>query len=181
MMSKIEKVCPVCGSNIALEEESIDGASAAEICPKSGAQWKSSESEENPDISRQDSALQEKKLAKNKKRRPSLIEYFVRSVIKKFADCSGRASRREFWGTQIYLTFFVQAIVFFLGIASLILPDLLYSLLFILCSLVFFIPDFSVCIRRIHDLNLRGTFYGALLILYFIFSCSYYMVERYMA
>ena len=135
MMSKIEKVCPVCGSNIALEEESIDGASAAEICPKSGAQWKSSESEENPDISRQDSALQEKKLAKNKKRRPSLIEYFVRSVIKKFADCSGRASRREFWGTQIYLTFFllilaffVASVAFFIASVGIILPDFLISL-----------------------------------------------------
>ncbi len=45
MMSKIGKVFPVCGNNIAVEEESIDRESAAEICPKCGAQWKSSENE----------------------------------------------------------------------------------------------------------------------------------------
>ena len=168
-MSKIGKVFPVCGSNIALEEESIDGVSAVEICPKSGTQWKSSENEQNPDISLQNTPSQEKSSVKNKKRRPSLWQYFVWSVTKKFVDCSGRASRREFWGTMLFLTIFILFVQGYTSLLATYYIDLGFGWsgfwVLQLDDIIYYVIFFSLCMRRIHDLGHKGKILGTLMII----------------
>ena len=74
-------------------------------------------------------------------------------TLKKYAVFSGRARRKEFW--YFYLFNFIIGIIF--GILTL-LPNIgkIFEIIYFIYSLALIIPQFAVCIRRLHDINRSG-------------------------
>lgn len=76
------------------------------------------------------------------------MEYFTRA-IQKYADFSGRATRKEYWMFILfYLIFYVV-----LGVIDGILGTMILALIF---SLVLAIPSISLGARRLHDTGRSG-------------------------
>jgi len=76
------------------------------------------------------------------------MNYFIRA-LKKFADFSGRDSRKEYW------MFFLFYPLFYIGfvVIDVILGTQLLSIIF---SLVLLIPSLSIGARRLHDTSRSG-------------------------
>jgi uncharacterized membrane protein YhaH (DUF805 family) len=77
---------------------------------------------------------------------------YALTVLKKYADFSGRASRAEFW------CFFLFCII--AEIILLILDSMLNTggILFSIFVLAVFIPTIAVEVRRLHDIGKSGWF-----------------------
>ena len=74
-------------------------------------------------------------------------------TLKKYADFNGRASRAEFW-TFFLFVLIVQAVarvvdLFFGG-------GLLGGVFSLLAAVLLFVPQLSVTVRRLHDVNRSG-------------------------
>jgi uncharacterized membrane protein YhaH (DUF805 family) len=87
------------------------------------------------------------------------------AVLKKYADFSGRARRKEYW-------MFVL-ISFLISIAASILDEVLdtkygsvvqYGLFSLAYSLAVFIPSLAVAVRRLHDIDKSGWYLLVVLI-----------------
>jgi len=82
-----------------------------------------------------------------------LIDYLV--VVKKFAQFTGRAARKEFW-TFTIINFLVGAAFGLLGHIP------IFGVIFSIASALFyaaiFIPSMAVGMRRLHDTNRSGYF-----------------------
>lgn len=76
------------------------------------------------------------------------MEFYI-DALKKYADFSGRARRKEYW--MFVLCYFLISIV--LGIVDQLLGTTILSLLFILGMIV---PSLSVAARRLHDTGRSG-------------------------
>jgi uncharacterized membrane protein YhaH (DUF805 family) len=75
----------------------------------------------------------------------------VRTVLNKYADFSGRASRSEYWWWVLayVIAYVVVAIVSgILGKFAMVLPVLL--------ALAVFVPSLAVSVRRLHDVDKSG-------------------------
>jgi uncharacterized membrane protein YhaH (DUF805 family)/cold shock CspA family protein len=110
--------------------------------------------------------------ASDQPRTTSLWGYFKRVMTVNYANFSGRAHRKEYWGTILFW-FIAMGLVVAAGLfidASLGNldsgePYVSYALmaLFILAT---FIPNLALIIRRQHDIGLSGWFYLLILIPY---------------
>ncbi|BET98460.1 DUF805 domain-containing protein [Xenorhabdus taiwanensis] len=93
------------------------------------------------------------------------------SVLKNYAEFSGRARRKEYW---VFCLF--NIIVFFaLIVLGLTINDIAGFALLIIYIFVTFIPSIAVTIRRFHDINLSGwwillTFIPVASIVLFVFT-----------
>ncbi|QEH70117.1 DUF805 domain-containing protein [Cellulosilyticum sp. WCF-2] len=76
------------------------------------------------------------------------MEWYV-GVLKKYADFSGRARRKEYW--MFFLINIIIGIV--LGFLATILKTSILSTIY---SLAVLIPGIAVCIRRLHDIGKSG-------------------------
>jgi uncharacterized membrane protein YhaH (DUF805 family) len=76
------------------------------------------------------------------------------SVLQKYAQFTGRASREEYW-SFVLVNFLIA---FSLGILQGVLEPLaeIFSLLSSLYALVTLIPSFAVGVRRMHDIGKSG-------------------------
>ena len=77
------------------------------------------------------------------------------AVLKKYADFSGRARRKEYW---MFILFNIL-ISFVIGILGAIIGEtggLITVSLSGLYSLFIFIPSIAVTVRRLHDTNRTG-------------------------
>lgn len=76
------------------------------------------------------------------------MEHFI-DALKKYADFSGRATRKQYW---MFVLFYI---IFYLilGIVDAALQTFLLSPVF---SLALFIPSISVAARRLHDTGRTG-------------------------
>ena len=77
------------------------------------------------------------------------MEWFLQ-VMRKFADVSGRARRKELWMFTLVI-----------GVANLVFNVLgrmtsLFSIVGVLFSLVVLVPSITVSIRRLHDTGRSG-------------------------
>ena len=82
-----------------------------------------------------------------------LVSFF--SVLKKYTEFSGRASRKEFW--MFMLCNFIIGVVF--GILGRIpIIGILFKIVLALFTLAVLIPSIAVGIRRLHDTNRSGFF-----------------------
>lgn len=105
--------------------------------------------------------------------------------FKRYFEFSGRSRRKEFWMfqlLQVLVSFVLFAIMFSGGGAQFLagvenenldatvmgVPMMIGGILAILWFLAAFIPSLAVTIRRLHDRNLSGWWYGGLLIASFI-------------
>lgn len=77
----------------------------------------------------------------------------VKTCFQKYATFSGRASRSEFWYFVLFGLLLAQfrAMLFVYNSPITLLVDLI--------SLVMFIPNLAVGVRRLHDLNRSGWWY----------------------
>lgn len=76
------------------------------------------------------------------------MEYFI-DALKKYADFSGRARRKEYW--MFVLFYLIFYIVF--TVVDTFLGTFLLAVIF---SLALFVPSISIAARRLHDTGRTG-------------------------
>lgn len=97
----------------------------------------------------------------------NMIDWWKKVVFKNYANFSGRARRAEYWffvlgNFLLIVPFYLLALVGFsnesIGLTS--VGDVVY----ILSTLVLFIPGLAAAVRRLHDINKSGWYYFIVLI-----------------
>lgn len=101
----------------------------------------------------------------------SLFTYWGECFTKHYADFSGRARRREYWGTMLFNVLIQAGLNIILSIVSTILfssieinGEVTFSPLFFLLpdipiyiyGLVWLLPGLAVAVRRLHDIGKSG-------------------------
>ncbi len=83
------------------------------------------------------------------------MKYIISCLTYNYARFSGRARRKEFWMFQLFnIPFFLLINILLINIQS-PLSEILY-IFSILLTLVLFLPQISVTVRRLHDINKSG-------------------------
>lgn len=105
--------------------------------------------------------LQNASQTRNENGQLSLFALFLEALTKRYAQFSGRASKREFWGFMLFRMVAVVAISFVTVIMFEINESLggIFSLLCWLFAIALVIPDLSVGVRRLHDIGKSGWWY----------------------
>lgn len=88
----------------------------------------------------------------------SFVEAVKTCLVEKYCTFSGRATRSEFWWFQLF-TFLAEFIS--VGICALIAESLDSEGIIIIPILIYvllLIPNFSVIVRRLHDVGKSGWF-----------------------
>jgi len=89
----------------------------------------------------------------------SLFTYWLECFTKHYADFSGRARRREYWGTVLFngLVHLAFRILLIVGI---MLEAKEVTFLLLIClgvySLAWLLPGMAVSVRRLHDIGKSG-------------------------
>lgn len=104
----------------------------------------------------------------------SLWQYYVHAITRNYANFSGRARRREFWGFVLFhflisYLLFILGFVFFgsallhaikegsIGSALAVVSSVLVcATISIIYALVVFLPQLALTVRRLHDRGLSG-------------------------
>ena len=94
-----------------------------------------------------------------------MIQIFKNSLTTKYFQFAGRASRKEYW---------IFSITFFLTLYFLSFFQFYYLYFFTLFIVI--IPDLSLDIRRLHDINLSGWW---LVIVYIVLYLICFLVSIY--
>lgn len=76
------------------------------------------------------------------------MEYFT-DAVKRYAEFSGRANRKEYWMFVLFYLIFYVALIAIESVLGM-------SFLSILYSLGLFIPSISIAARRLHDTGKSG-------------------------
>lgn len=88
---------------------------------------------------------------------------------KKFVDFNGRATRKEFWSFSgiNYAILFLTPVVLggIAGLTGSAAPIFYVVLVYIIMSLVLLLPTLAVGIRRMHDINRSGWWFGIIYLL----------------
>ncbi|WP_304716891.1 MULTISPECIES: DUF805 domain-containing protein [Neisseria] len=102
----------------------------------------------------------------NKNGQLSLFALFLETLTKRYAQFSGRASRREFWGFALFSVVVEIAILFVAGIMFEINKSLgsIFGLLCWLFVIALVIPHLSVGVRRLHDIGKSGWWFLIVLV-----------------
>ncbi len=77
-------------------------------------------------------------------------------VLKKYADFSGRARRKEYWMFVLFNIIFMITAIILDNILGIAIKGIGYGPLYGLYGLVLFIPSLAVSIRRLHDVGKSG-------------------------
>ncbi|WP_417395322.1 DUF805 domain-containing protein [Gimesia chilikensis] len=77
------------------------------------------------------------------------------TVLKKYADFSGRARRKEYW-MFVLMNFLVSILISFVGAVIGDTDGLIAVSLSGVYALFIFIPSLAVTVRRLHDTNKSG-------------------------
>ncbi|WRP04632.1 DUF805 domain-containing protein [Rossellomorea aquimaris] len=79
------------------------------------------------------------------------------NVLKRYADFTGRARRKEYW--MFTLVNFI--IMFVLGFTASLVESIsvIFMVMYILYALAVFVPSLAVSVRRLHDTGRSGGWY----------------------
>jgi uncharacterized membrane protein YhaH (DUF805 family) len=88
----------------------------------------------------------------------SLFDGF-KKCMKHYADFSGRARRKEFWGFSLFYALFYGVGLIVAAILDIIIEMPVFTVLVSLSSLAFIIPSLAVTVRRLHDIGKSGGWY----------------------
>ncbi|MDO8584358.1 MAG: DUF805 domain-containing protein [bacterium] len=84
------------------------------------------------------------------------MNYYL-EVLKKYADFSGRARRKEYW---LFMLFhFVIVLFLMIFVMTLGRVGILFGLIYAAYIFGTFIPSLAVVVRRLHDTNRSGWWY----------------------
>ena len=110
--------------------------------------------------------LQNASQTRNENGQLSLFALFLETLTKRYAQFSGRASKREFWGFVLFRIVAMVAILFVTVIMFEINESLgsIFSLLYWLFAIALVIPDLSVGVRRLHDIGKSGWWFLIVLV-----------------
>ena len=105
----------------------------------------------------------------------SVFQIIVDCFTKKYFQCKGRSSRKEF----LVFTIFTILTISILEVGCYILKDNLYllsPLMYIhsFIDILYIIPSFTILVRRLHDFKISGW-------VYFFFNCFIFIVIIYLA
>lgn len=180
MISDKAKNCPKCGAPVITLIKCKDCGGMvspnAVTCPHCGAPLKTMSMENtnsryygNRGAYSNSASTYPKPVAK------PMIGFFeaIQTCLKKYAIFNGRARRSEFW--YFYLFVFIISVCLS-TLASLLsvhpydyiseeeyraamLPSNIIRIIFYVASIGLFVPNLSVCIRRLHDVGKSGWFY----------------------
>ena len=90
------------------------------------------------------------------------MDWYI-GVLKKFADFSGRARRKEFWMFILFTLIISFVLAFIDGLLGMRAANG-FGLLSGLYSLAVLVPSIAVAIRRLHDRDMSGWFYLLMLV-----------------
>lgn len=105
--------------------------------------------------------LQNASQTRNENGQLSLFALFLETLTKRYAQFSGRASKREFWGFALFSAV-VEIAILFVAVIMFAINESLGSIFNLLCwlfGIALFIPDLSVGVRRLHDTGKSGWWY----------------------
>jgi uncharacterized membrane protein YhaH (DUF805 family) len=77
-------------------------------------------------------------------------------VLQNYATFNGRARRTEFWMFTLMNALFVICAIFIDNVTDLAFEDMPYGIVYVLYSLLVFIPSFALSVRRLHDVGKSG-------------------------
>lgn len=111
-------------------------------------------------------ALQNASQTRNENGQLSLFALFLETLTKRYAQFSGRASKREFWGFALFSAVVEVAILFVAGIMFEINESLgsIFGILYWLFVIALVIPHLSVGVRRLHDIGKSGWWFLIVLV-----------------
>lgn len=85
-------------------------------------------------------------------------------VLKKYADFTGRARRKEYWMFTLFNLIFLIVAAILDNILGTTPEGSPYGLFYILYALAMLIPSLAVAVRRLHDVGKSGWMYLIFLI-----------------
>ena len=85
-------------------------------------------------------------------------------ALKKYADFSGRARRKEYWMFGLFNLFFVVLAAILDNIFGTTIGSAPYGLVYVLYIAATILPTLAVTVRRLHDINKSGWYYFMVLI-----------------
>jgi len=77
-------------------------------------------------------------------------------VLKKYAEFSGRARRKEYWMFSLFNVIFMIVAMILDNILGTTAGELPYGVFYFLYALAVFIPGLAVSVRRLHDIGKSG-------------------------
>lgn len=77
-------------------------------------------------------------------------------VLKKYAEFSGRARRKEYWMFTLFNSLFLIIAIILDNVLGTAIEDVGYGLLYFLYALAVLVPGLAVSVRRLHDVGKSG-------------------------
>ncbi len=78
------------------------------------------------------------------------------AALKKYADFSGRARRKEYWMFTLFVIIFAFVAVFLDWILGTTIQDSGIGIIYIVYYLAMLLPALAVLVRRLHDVGKSG-------------------------
>ncbi|ESU29037.1 aminopeptidase [Flavobacterium limnosediminis JC2902] len=83
------------------------------------------------------------------------MKYYL-EVLKKYAEFSGRARRKEYWMFLLFNMIFAVVAMILDNLFGIAFGNIGYGPLYIIYAIAMFIPGLAVGIRRLHDIGKSG-------------------------
>lgn len=80
----------------------------------------------------------------------------VRQVFNKYATFKGRARRSEYWWFILFYCLVLIAAALLDNLFGITIERTFYGAIYCIAALVLFLPNLTVTVRRLHDINKSG-------------------------
>lgn len=80
----------------------------------------------------------------------------VRQVFNKYATFKGRARRSEYWWFVLFYSLVLIAAAILDNLFGITIEHTFYGAIYCIAALVLFLPNLTVTVRRLHDINKSG-------------------------
>lgn len=80
----------------------------------------------------------------------------VRQVLNKYATFKGRARRSEYWWFILFYCLVLIAAAVLDNLFGITIERTFYGAIYCIAALVLFLPNLTVTVRRLHDINKSG-------------------------
>ena len=83
------------------------------------------------------------------------MKYYIKA-FNNFSNFNGRARRKEYWMYLLFNLIFALVAIILDNVFGLAFESIGYGVIYLLYSLITFIPSLSVSVRRLHDKSKSG-------------------------